>query len=100
MAFFERKGAMFLDCKPCRVVHCYKIEDKKAHIVGFDGVIVLNSTATIIWNMANGKNTLEEILIYMKTIYEDVDEKTLLRDNRSIIDKLYMEKYLSDVKIK
>lgn len=79
---------MLLDWKPCRVVHCYKIVDGITYIVGFDGIITLNKTATIIWKMVNGKNTVKEIVVQLKKIYIGVDEKILLNDVERVINSL------------
>mgnify|MGYP003300118945 CR=1 FL=1 len=79
---------MELNWKPCRVVHCYKIEDKIAHIIGFDGIIKLDESATIIWNMSNGKHSVSEILSELKRIYSDVSEDILLLDIECILTTL------------
>lgn len=79
---------MKMDCKPCRVVHCYKIENGIAHIIGLDGIIRLNKTATIIWSMSNGKNSIFDILNELKRIYYDIAENVLISDIQDIINIL------------
>lgn len=90
MVTLTKKGyrIMKLNCKPCRVVHCYKIENGTAHIIGFDGVIRLNESATIIWNMSNGKNSLKDILGELQKIYDTIPENELYKDLEAIINIL------------
>lgn len=79
---------MELNWKPCRVVHCYKVENDITHIIGFDGIIRLNDSATMIWNMANGKNTIEDILNKMQIRYNSVAKQELYLDVENILNHL------------
>ncbi|MCI9072372.1 MAG: PqqD family protein [Lachnospiraceae bacterium] len=79
---------MELNWKPCRVVHCYKIENGVAHIIGFDGVVRLNESATIIWDMSNGKNSLKNILSELEKIYDTVSKNELRNDLETILNVL------------
>ena len=79
---------MNLNCKPCRVVHCYKIENNKASILGFDGIVKLNETATVIWNMSDGKHYIKDILNEMEIKYEGISREELLGDIENIICNL------------
>ena len=79
---------MDLDCTPCRVVHCYKYENGKAHVMGFEGVIRLNESASIVWAMSNGKNSINDILEYMHQKYSGISKEELLSDIEYIIDAL------------
>lgn len=80
-----------LNWKPCRVVHCYKIEDGYTYIIGFDGIIKLNKTATVVWRMANGKNEVRDIVKELQKQYNDISEKMLLNDIEKIIEKLHLK---------
>lgn len=79
---------MDLNYTPCRVVHCYKYENNKAYIMGFEGIIRLNETASIVWAMSNGKNNIKDILENMHQKFSSVSEEELLSDIEYIIDAL------------
>lgn len=81
-------GLMQLDWKPCRVVHCYKIEEGIAYIVGFDGVITLNKSATVVWRMADGKHTVGDIVEELQKLYQGVDAEVLFQDVENVLDRL------------
>lgn len=82
------KNNVSLSWKPCRVVHCYKIVEGISHIVAYDGIIKLNKTATVVWEMADGKHKVEEIVTTLSCMYEDVSIDILLEDVLSIIQDL------------
>ncbi len=79
---------MDMSWKPCRVVHCYKIENNVAHIIGLDGIIRLNESATTIWIMSNGKNSIKDILDNLHRKYCTVPKKELFHDVESVIEAL------------
>lgn len=79
---------MDVNWKPCRVVHCYKVENNIAHIIGFDGIVRLNKTATIIWLMSNGKNTIKDILNELQRKFCTISENDLFHDVNTILEIL------------
>lgn len=79
---------MNLSRKPCRIIHCYKIVDGVSYVVAFDGMIRLNKTATIVWKMADGKHTVEDIINKFREMYKDVSLEMLEEDIGNIIHNL------------
>lgn len=79
---------MQLDWKPCRVIHCYKIEEGIAYIVGFDGIIKLNKSASVVWRLADGKHTIRDIVDELKKLYQGADSEVLLQDVETVLDRL------------
>lgn len=80
-----------LNYKPCRVIQSYKIENYKAYIVGFDHVIELNSVSSVFWDMANGKNTLQDIIDKIISIFDISDKEKVYNDLIKLMDKLSNE---------
>ncbi|WP_164880404.1 PqqD family protein [Clostridium manihotivorum] len=80
-----------LQFKPCRVIQSYKIEDNRAYIIGFNHVVELNSVSAVFWDMANGKNTVEQIIKRIVNVFDISDEDKVYDDICRLMEMLNQE---------
>jgi radical SAM superfamily enzyme YgiQ (UPF0313 family) len=78
-----------LETKPCRRIETYcKLPDGSVNILAFSAFIKLDPIAGLIWELANGKRTVSEIVKSISNHFQNVENSIITNDVVDLLENL------------